>query len=551
MRGARASEGCITTERLLRAKAVLAFTLWAALFTVIYTQSPLYRTTQNTYFLHGIAAAGTAPLKNDYLVSTTDPTPVFSFLVRLTAQYLRPEFFFVWSALLFGAYLAAAIGIAERLFQRDRKPALTLSFSTGFLAVHSIVLRGASQKLLGIDLPYLLHEGLAHQWTVSPKLAPCAFGVLFIAAVCFWMQDRPLPTALCTAAGATFHPTYVLTAAILTVAFMADLLRRPNGLRRSVGFGVGTFLLVLPIAAYVALHFRPAPEPLHSLAQRTLAERIIPHHTLLRTWDGGPTAIQLVTLAFGLFAARGTRLFLILAVSTGIALTLSVLALLTGSMTLALSFPWRISVVLVPLSTIAILAASIRYAARRWTVRLETHTKALQILCWLALAVMALGGAAKMLVERREIAAEWDRGVIAFARQARRAGEVYLVPVGSSLLTPTVMRDFRLNAGVPVFVDMQTHPYRDDELLEWLRRVRLAQDVYFGSAGASLKALKSAVEADGVTHVVWEATKRDLFPLPATELYRDQHFLVLKISSGSDSRGALRHDQPVRERSAL
>lgn len=514
----------------LRAKAGLAFALWAALFTVIYTQSPLYRFTQNTYFLHGVAAAGIAPLGGDYVASTADPTPVFSWVVAFTVKYLRPEFFYVWSALLFGTYLLAAVGVAQQLFRCRRTPLPTLLFVTCFLAIHSIVLRAASLKLTGFDLPYVLHQGVAHQWTVSPKLAPCAFGVLFIAAIFSWIRDRPVPAALLTGTAVTFHPTYALTAAILTVAFMADAARRPGGVRRSVAFGASVFLLVLPIVAYVALRFRPAPEPVHSLAQRTLAEEIIPHHTLLRMWDWKSTTLQLVTIGFGLFAARRTRLFPILAVSTGVALVLSALAALTDVKTLVLCFPWRISVVLVPLSTIAILATSLGYAARRWAEPSAGHARAVRISCWLTLTALALGGVAKMSRERREIAAEPDRGVIAFARQTRRAGQVYLVPVGTSLLMPTVMRDFRLNAGVPIFVDMQTHPYRDDELLEWVRRVHLAQAVYYGSPEDSRNALASAVKTAKITHVVWETSKRSAFPLPATELYRDRELVVLELS---------------------
>jgi hypothetical protein len=61
------------------------------------------------------------------------------------------------------------------------------------------------------------------------------------------------------------------------------------------------------------------------------------------------------------------------------------------------------------------------------------------------------------------------------ARQ-RTPGDLYLIPLERL--------QFRIDAGVPVFVDMKTHPYKDRELLEWFRRVRQVAEVYAG--GGSL-----------------------------------------------------------------
>ena len=55
------------------------------LFAVAHTQSPLYYSNQNQYFLHGLAAAGYGHLSDDWLANTADPTPVFSAFV--TASY--------------------------------------------------------------------------------------------------------------------------------------------------------------------------------------------------------------------------------------------------------------------------------------------------------------------------------------------------------------------------------------------------------------------------------------------------------------------------------
>ena len=68
----------------------LALTLfWTLLFAVAYTQSPLYSSNQNQYFLHGLANAGTGFLREDWLARTPDTVPVFNALVEWTLRIFQ------------------------------------------------------------------------------------------------------------------------------------------------------------------------------------------------------------------------------------------------------------------------------------------------------------------------------------------------------------------------------------------------------------------------------------------------------------------------------
>src|SRR4051812_6820563 len=61
--------------------------LWAAAFGAAYGPAPLYYSNQNQYFLHGLAAAGRGDLARDWLVTTRDPTPLFSAAVTWTYSH--------------------------------------------------------------------------------------------------------------------------------------------------------------------------------------------------------------------------------------------------------------------------------------------------------------------------------------------------------------------------------------------------------------------------------------------------------------------------------
>ena len=79
-----------------RLRSALEFVAWGVLLGLAYGQAPLYTSNQNQYFLHGLAQAGQGLLAEDWLANTTDPTPVFTWLVVATARYLPRAAFYLY-----------------------------------------------------------------------------------------------------------------------------------------------------------------------------------------------------------------------------------------------------------------------------------------------------------------------------------------------------------------------------------------------------------------------------------------------------------------------
>ena len=63
----------------------------AVLFAVAHTQSPLYYSNQNQYFLKGVANGTDTPLSHDWLVTTADPVPAFSAFVAFCVRVFRRD----------------------------------------------------------------------------------------------------------------------------------------------------------------------------------------------------------------------------------------------------------------------------------------------------------------------------------------------------------------------------------------------------------------------------------------------------------------------------
>ena len=213
-------------------KKNLLFLLWSALFGVAYTQSPLYTSNQNQYFLHGFAQAGVGLLKQDWLANTHDPTPLFSFLVAFTLRFLGDDrIFYVFYALLMGVYLFSLLKIVEifleqkpgifvnRTESRDAgeqsgifnriglAPDVTTSFSLIILAFlflqHSAGLRFLLSRTLGTNWTYLFEDGVADQRILGPVFQPSSFGVFLALSLALFLTNRPFLAVLCTVVAAS------------------------------------------------------------------------------------------------------------------------------------------------------------------------------------------------------------------------------------------------------------------------------------------------------------------------------------------------------------
>src|SRR5438132_1452700 len=81
--------------------------LLAVAFALAHTQSPLYFSNQNQYFLHGLADGGLGQLSRDWLAQTRDPTPVFSALIATGYRHLGEwSFQAAYFLLLMGYFLS-------------------------------------------------------------------------------------------------------------------------------------------------------------------------------------------------------------------------------------------------------------------------------------------------------------------------------------------------------------------------------------------------------------------------------------------------------------
>ena len=503
---------------------VIAFCLLASIFTLAYPQTSLYKSVGNqaTKFFHGLADGGLGFLQGDWLASTVDPLPLFSTLVRLTYQAPASGLlFYGYRWLLLGIYLASVLGIVGYVYYRFNRSKLAyLGFIALFLASHTIRI-----NLFEFDTAFHLHAGVAGQYILDQELQPATFGALILLSICCFLYRRYFYAVASLGLAVNFHPAYLISAALLTALYCVVLLVEARSWDKACALGATSLILVLPMVLYTKLVFAATSPEVFQRAQYIITHLRIPHHAIPSVWLADGTAYaQTAIAAVGLYLARGTRLFPVLAVPFLFGVLLTGVQVLTGNNALALLAPWRVSVFLVPLSTYLILGGVVDWCLRRDRTFVAKHRRAIARVSLAAIVVFCLIGAITqvgMLTYRDNSMPMMD-----FVKSQRTSGQVYLLPPESRRL-----RKFRFYTGVPIFVNQKSHPYKDVEVLAWQERLEKAQAIYNNDPATTCSVIAKLSQTYRLTHVIFERDDRPL-PCPALQsIYQDDKYRVYQIQS--------------------
>jgi len=509
----------LSQNRLLAAIFwILLFLLTALAFGLAYTQSPLYEGNQNTKFLHGLAMAGRGFLSKDWLANTADPLPVFTGLVYLTVK-LNENLFYVYYILLFGVYCWSLIGIASQIYPANQDWTRRLVLFTILLVFHSKWILNMYERTYSVDMR-LIQFGLADQYLLGEEFQNSTMGVFLLLSIWLFLRRRYIWSIILIGVASVFHSAYLFSAALMVMAYCSIVLwenisRRSDASRANGGnwwglknfwisarlpllMGLLALVFALPIVFYNQLAL-PSTDPESARqALHILIEERIPHHTKPSVFMNRWAYLQIGLIILGLFLARRSRLGVImLALLAGGAL-FSTIQVLTSSDSLALIGPWRVSVLLVPLSTTLLVTFALSFVLDFLRLgKLPYQWIAIPLaLFYIVFAVRAGIGSQRLLgkgFRATRVAVLMDQVV-----QIARTGDVYLIPPLES-----EFNNFRIYTGVPILANWKSHPYKDAEVLEWYHRVELANEFYAAPLDQKCNALEAILgEYPDVTHVV-------------------------------------------------
>ena len=516
------------------------------LFCMAYSQAPLYYSNQNQYFLHGFTKAKLGYLEKDWLGNTTDPTPLFSGLVCLSITWLNENIFYIYYAILQGIFLSCA----WMIFHRKAK---AISFDIGhyalfsaiFILINSAALRWLSYRLFGHDYPWFLQSGVAGQYILGAMFQPSNFGVFLLLGLSLFLIEKHISATVFTCLAGILHTTYLLSGAFIILGFQLYLVL-DGKLKKAVLIGLLALILVAPSVIYAATNFQPSTSEGFKEAQEFLVKFRLPHHCLPGLWLDWIAYLQIVWIMFSIFLLRNQKELTVILVPFLLGALLTVLQVTTQSNTLALLFPWRISAVLVPLATMVILAESM--------VLLNPFISNLKALLpsIIVMVTLALLGIAIPALKVGFVINETENAILAHIKTNKTVDDLYLIPVNvpnlaattrgslssdfkpigkkttDSRIVPIDMQRFRLYAQAPLFIDFKSIPYKDEDVLEWHRRLLLAQNWQKRLLESKSPELLKELRAQKISHIVTNS-KVDLEQSEVELKFSDDYFKLWKI----------------------
>ena len=477
------------SARRRRALVVALALLLLAAFDVTYGQAPLYNGNQGTYLLTPLADAGLGYLEHDWLANTADRMPVTSLLVRLTVEHLGEWPLYLYQAALMGVYGLALVALGAGAMRRPTPARL-------WVLVALLFLGHVAQE------PSVLFRGAAGQSVLFQVFEPALFGVFLVLSLALFDRDRPVAAAACLAVAATAHPTYLLPGVIVAGAYAGVLWLRERRPGRAAALLAVYGLGAAPIAVYSLVTFAPTSPALHAQAAAILADQRIPYHADPAIWFNAMDVVRVGLVLAAAWVVRRTRLAPVLVgvLAAGVLLTLA--RVVVDSPYLALLFPWRVSVLLVPAATAILLGAIVD---RGLGAAADRSARASRIATAAALVAIAVATGLRVpdFIDALDGHPGRDDPLVAHVTAHKRPHDVFLLPVGARLADIGQWEDFRLLTGAPIFVDLKHHPLRDAEVVQWWGRVQTARRLYDGGFPPceELRRLQASARVSAV--VVW------------------------------------------------
>jgi hypothetical protein len=509
-------------------RPVAHFLVLSLLLSISHTQLPLYSQNQNSKFLHGLANAGYGLLHEDWLAKTADPFPIFTALVSITYRYLPQAMFYLYHVVLFGIYLYSLLRIVSASLSLPPSRHTYLCYLALLLALHSKPLDELTGSIPHLPAASTFYSGLAGFYILGPVFQPSSFGVLLLLSIALFLHGKPFLAVASSSLSAVFEPAYILPAALLTIAYMLMALREPKGVLVTFLLGIIGFIIVLPLLLYIYVLFVNQPGDISEEGQRIVVHLRSPHHHVMSSWFDKSSVIQITVIVLGIVLARRTKLFPIVSFCFIASTVLALVQVFLDSDKLALVAPWRVSVLLVPISTCIIVAYIFPAVWTRLPKRVATSSRAWIGASVALMTVAVIGGSVSMRRSFDEVREDEATPMMDFVTATKSRGDQILVPQRGEY----EFEKFRLYTGAPIFVDQKVHPWRGVDVVEWYTRLRLAQQFYGPGEQIDCRMLRRLVDGYGITYVIDEQRELSSRCDELLEAYQDGKYVVYRVSGG-------------------
>ena len=434
-------------------KKIFLFSL--AFSILLPTIKIFYFSNQNVYLFQAYILNNPNILQNDWLSTTKDGNYIFSqftfFLMEIN-EYL-PKLINKFFEIIFFYFLLKII------FNNEEKNNLIL--------ISIILILSVIAYYMGVGF-----NGIKNQHILGEVYQPSIFNVFFIPSIHFFLRKNFYLSIIFLAVPPLFHPSIIPTTMVL--GFIYTLLIIRNDLKKTAFFLLFGIFLISPSIFFAFKSQLSTTEDLR-IAHDILANFRVPHHSDI-SFLGKRDIVSFLILIFGslLCSNKNLKLILILGL-TYILISLFLVSYLQSN-TIKLMFLHRLNVLLIPIAYFVIIKEIYTFFDNKinLSIKIEKFKKLSQSLFYLVITILFLIGlnininANKNFIQKSKL-----------VKTFTNSKDIWLVQSIKSL-KPDIVSQLRLNFSQPLFVDFKTHPSHPKDVIEWKKRIDLA-DSFFNS----------------------------------------------------------------------
>ena len=482
---------------LSKKKEIILYIILSIFFAITIQQFPLFKG-NSLHLLHAIKDFEFNKLQNDWIANQTNHLPFFTMFNHFLIKFFSLKILYFVHFILLSLCSFFLFLICKTQFKKLANVYLSIIWFALFLIIYH------ENSLFG---------GVAGQDIINEGYQPASFGVLFFIGIYFFLKKKNLFAVFFICLAATFHPTYTLHSGFLISGILIYLIFRKE-FKEFFKVLIFYIILILPITIYVIYNFLLIESDILLEGQKILLNRI-PHHANINHWFSNKDLLSVITYSISLLIVyKNKRIFLPLFIFGFVAIFLSVVDYFISNNTLSLAFPWRSSVILIPLSTTIILSFLLS------KISLENKTLKLVSIVFFVLSCFFffiknhyIKNSNKDFNKNLELVKKINKNYDSIER----------------ILIPDNLTYIRMNTGLPIFIDWKHHAFKYDEIIHWKERLDLTRSFYNSKDFDDKKLiLENINKIEKVTHILFYKKN---FPLNCENLIDDKNFIFVEKNS--------------------
>ena len=479
---------------LSKKKEIILYITLSLFFAITIQQFPFFKG-NSLHLLHAIKGFEFNKLQNDWIANQTNHLPFFTFFNHFLIKFFSLKILNFVHLILLSSCSYFLFLICKIQFKNLKNVYLTIIWFALFLIIYH------ENSLFG---------GVAGQDIINEGYQPASFGVLFFISIYFFLKKKNLFSVFFICLAATFHPTYTLHSGFLMSGILIYFFfkKKFKEFFKVLFFYV---ILILPITIYVIYNFLLIESDILLEGQNILLNRI-PHHANINIWFSNKDLLSVFTYLISLVIVfRNQRIFIPLFIFGFFTIFLSIIDFFISNNTLSLTFPWRSSVILIPISTTIILSFLVsKISFKNKNFKLISIALFILSCSFFFIKNHHIKNSNKDFYEKLELVKKINKNYDSIDR----------------ILIPDNLSYIRMNTGLPIFVDWKHHAFKYDEIIHWKERLDLTRNFYNSKDFNDKKLLLMNInKIEKITHILFYKKN---FSFNCENLIEDDDFIFVE-----------------------